>query len=149
MKHEKTKTEWRKKINKNTNATVHMIAIWSFWYTAWDICNAFAVSMPACLPACPTTTSSYFFFSLFTFFPYLGIFLKSAFLFDGFGINQISNNFSTPSKKCGLLIFSFSAIVWIRKFSILICFFFINRFFTKSSVFSRDYMFVCRSEKIF
>lgn len=42
--------------------------------------------------------------------PYLGIFLRSAFLFEEFGVNQISTSFSTPSKYWRLLIFSFSAI---------------------------------------
>lgn len=40
---------------------------------------------------------------------HLGIFLRSAL---GFGANQISNSFSTPSKKLGLMLFNklFSAI---------------------------------------
>lgn len=49
-----------------------------------------------------------------SFFSYLGIFLKSAFLFDGFGVNQISRSFSTPSKNCGFPIFSFSAILIVN-----------------------------------
>lgn len=55
--------------------------------------------------------SCYFFFFFIFILSYLGIFLKSAFLLVGFGENQISRSFSTPSKKCGWLIFSFSAIL--------------------------------------
>lgn len=125
MKHEKT-TE--KKSTKHHTLTHEWFSL--YIYCACDCCfglfvysarfaYAFSASLPHCL------FSFFFFFSLFFSFhfsigSYLGIFLKSAFLFNGFGVNQISNNFSTPSKKCGLLMFSFSAIVC--EFSILIDF---------------------------
>lgn len=54
---------------------------------------------------------SFSFIFIISVLSYLGIFLKSAFLLVGFGVNQISRSFSTPSKKCGWLIFSFSAIL--------------------------------------
>lgn len=71
-----------------------------------------------------------FFFFFLVFFSslnkYLGIFLRSAFLLNGFGVNQISRSFSTPSKYWGLLILSFSAmIVTIVVFFIYIIFHYI------------------------
>lgn len=130
MKHEKTKTE-KNQQTTHTHTDTHngsILCVWlPFSLFVYSARFAYAFASADCLPACRLLLLLSLFLFLFYFISlfirsYLGIFLKSAFLFAGFGVNQISNNFSTPSKKCGLLMVSFSAIVWIREFSILIYF---------------------------
>lgn len=150
MKHEKN--EDGKKSTKHTHANGSILCVWLpfslFVYSESEIC--------LCCPPASSSFSSTFsltlfcFISLFILSPYLGIFLKSAFLFNGFGVNQISNNFSTPSKKCGLLMVSVSAIVWIREFSILIDFrfsFLLRMDSSLAHLFSVVTMLECQSER--
>lgn len=98
---------------------------------------------------------------------HLGIFLKSAFLFNSFGANQISKSFSTPSKKL-FIIFSFSAIASLcylkiskpilfklKRKNYIICFddFFFPRFFSKKikmnfhEILSQNLLFFIQTKK--